>query len=607
MSGTLCGRRVHLINAALGLVTVLVCGCVDSLRSLPPGDIRLGEYMSDIDGLKIVKRELTRATNLAASGREPEALSIFLLVRSRHGFSDATVDAEARRGADGILDPVRALVERAATVADTFPAVRVRTLGTICAAHSRVGEAERFNAALRDARTRLAAAHLAAAQAPRVTAGEALHHCFVARELGGECDVDGARARARQASAITWQVIPAASCALVSDAVTKQLGAAAGARTVRVRLDVAACAPTMKTWATDEHREYDTGRTERVYLGTETEHQVVTPATEVKHYTNYVNAQTGQGNVVMDSVTTIPEVTKDVRVDRYDTHKVMETDYFKINHVDYHLELSGTVTLSEGARTTTIPVKLERTHNDSEAPTTHTSAAKSLTETLEVAGASMANEIGEELKSAIVSATQTLLAPPIDQPGFVGAALEIGATLGDVAPATRSALVAGGEMSDADVTLALSGRSVADATPAPGADPPQAAYQPLEGWRPPPTEVVKRWTPNGKVVGTGIGLLLLGYLLDVAVTYGYGHEPATTSLIPVVGPWMQWNDQFANNVMFLGTKYTPDNIKGGLIITGILEDLGALLTIVGLPIFREEERLITFTPTLGGGRLTVSF
>jgi predicted membrane protein len=51
----------------------------------------------------------------------------------------------------------------------------------------------------------------------------------------------------------------------------------------------------------------------------------------------------------------------------------------------------------------------------------------------------------------------------------------------------------------------------------------------------------RRWS----LFGGGLALLLAGWALDVGVTYGVGHEPAATSLIPIFGPLVQMGQGWA--------------------------------------------------------------
>jgi len=51
----------------------------------------------------------------------------------------------------------------------------------------------------------------------------------------------------------------------------------------------------------------------------------------------------------------------------------------------------------------------------------------------------------------------------------------------------------------------------------------------------------RRWS----LFGGGLALFLAGWALDIGLSYGLGHDPAATSLIPVAGPLVQMNESWA--------------------------------------------------------------
>jgi hypothetical protein len=51
----------------------------------------------------------------------------------------------------------------------------------------------------------------------------------------------------------------------------------------------------------------------------------------------------------------------------------------------------------------------------------------------------------------------------------------------------------------------------------------------------------RRWS----LFGGGLALFLAGWALDIGLSYGLGHDPAATSLIPVLGPLVQMGDSWA--------------------------------------------------------------
>ncbi|HEY2748213.1 MAG TPA: hypothetical protein VGL86_26505 [Polyangia bacterium] len=51
----------------------------------------------------------------------------------------------------------------------------------------------------------------------------------------------------------------------------------------------------------------------------------------------------------------------------------------------------------------------------------------------------------------------------------------------------------------------------------------------------------RRWS----LFGGGLALLVAGWVLDIGLSYGLGHERAATSFIPVAGPLVQMGDSWA--------------------------------------------------------------
>lgn len=51
----------------------------------------------------------------------------------------------------------------------------------------------------------------------------------------------------------------------------------------------------------------------------------------------------------------------------------------------------------------------------------------------------------------------------------------------------------------------------------------------------------RRWS----LFGGGLALFLAGWALDIGLSYGLGHNGAAESLIPVVGPLVQMNDNWS--------------------------------------------------------------
>lgn len=111
--------------------------------------------------------------------------------------------------------------------------------------------------------------------------------------------------------------------------------------------------------------------------------------------------------------------------------------------------------------------------------------------------------------------------------------------------------------------------------------PPQSYYPPPAFMRPipppPPTRYELR--PNYALVFTGVGLVGLGYIMDVSGTLLVGHNPAWESAIPVVGPYLQVNDTFSRDWSNLG--------KAFYVFDGLTQTAGFVLTIVGAAVWHK--------------------
>ena len=59
------------------------------------------------------------------------------------------------------------------------------------------------------------------------------------------------------------------------------------------------------------------------------------------------------------------------------------------------------------------------------------------------------------------------------------------------------------------------------------------------------TSVVEARERRWSLFGGGLALFLAGWALDIGVTYGVGHEPTGTSLIPIAGPLVQMSQSWA--------------------------------------------------------------
>ena len=90
--------------------------------------------------------------------------------------------------------------------------------------------------------------------------------------------------------------------------------------------------------------------------------------------------------------------------------------------------------------------------------------------------------------------------------------------------------------------LATAGEPEIPAAPSTAAPPPGALLMPT----PPATlHVPERGGRRWGVFGAGAALFAVGYALDAGMTYGTGHRPSSTSLIPLAGPLLQLKDSYS--------------------------------------------------------------
>ncbi|HXU73167.1 MAG TPA: hypothetical protein VN947_27800 [Polyangia bacterium] len=117
--------------------------------------------------------------------------------------------------------------------------------------------------------------------------------------------------------------------------------------------------------------------------------------------------------------------------------------------------------------------------------------------------------------------------------------------------------------------------------PPPGVAPGQPYYYPPPAYMrpgpPPPTRFEMK--PNYALIFTGVGLVGLGYIMDVSGTLLVGHDPAWESAIPIVGPYLQVNDTFSHDWGDLGRAF--------YVFDGLTETAGLVLTIVGAALWHK--------------------
>lgn len=113
---------------------------------------------------------------------------------------------------------------------------------------------------------------------------------------------------------------------------------------------------------------------------------------------------------------------------------------------------------------------------------------------------------------------------------------------------------------------------------APGYPPPQ--YPPpayLPGMPPPPVRYELR--PNYGLLFAGVGVLGLGYLLDISGTLLTSHQPAWECAIPVVGPYLQVDDTFSSD--------WGDLAKAFYVTDALFQTAGLVLTVLGASLWHK--------------------
>jgi hypothetical protein len=113
----------------------------------------------------------------------------------------------------------------------------------------------------------------------------------------------------------------------------------------------------------------------------------------------------------------------------------------------------------------------------------------------------------------------------------------------------------------------------------------------------PRTDIIYRRPRPGLLAG-GIVLFVAGWVADIGFTYGYDHQPASTSLIPLVGPFIQLSESYgldgpavntgsaeADDRINKNLDRSNSTIRGlaitGAVVSGAMQLTGLALTIAG--------------------------
>ncbi len=121
----------------------------------------------------------------------------------------------------------------------------------------------------------------------------------------------------------------------------------------------------------------------------------------------------------------------------------------------------------------------------------------------------------------------------------------------------------------------------------------------------------------GLLVG-GVALFVAGWTADIGFTYGYGHEPGWTSLIPIAGPFIQLTQTYGLDGPPIDTGSSDADARAGktldsanatikalaftgAIICGLAQITGLALTIAGAATKRKTSRHAS-APAFDGAR-----
>jgi len=111
------------------------------------------------------------------------------------------------------------------------------------------------------------------------------------------------------------------------------------------------------------------------------------------------------------------------------------------------------------------------------------------------------------------------------------------------------------------------------------------------------------WRPITGLAIAGAAIFVFGYTLDLGVTGFLANADVKQAAIPLAGPWLQFNHNYKN-----------DSITKALLgIDGVVQAAGAVMLIVGMSVWRKQQRpatpgwtLLPFaTPQQAGLQLTL--
>ena len=176
----------------------------------------------------------------------------------------------------------------------------------------------------------------------------------------------------------------------------------------------------------------------------------------------------------------------------------------------------------------------------------------------------------------------------------------------EVVPEPPPPTTPSGTTSPAAPPLAPSARDLAGTHPAaPGLD-----VQPTQPGTTGHTDIAYR-RPRTSLLSAGLALFTAGYLADIGFTYGYKHQPAWTSLLPIAGPFIQLTQTYGLDGPPVDTGSSDADARAnktladanstlralaitGAVFSGVAQVAGLALTIAGAATKRKVTRYARF-------------